>query len=80
MTRGTSASAAVLSAKRSERVNSVDAVSPIVPSSADASSNRDSSASDRTDSSSSFGSIPSRRTVQLAARFSRRISGPNTMP
>ncbi len=56
------------------------AVSPIVPSSADASSSRDSSASDRTDSSSSFGSMPSRRTVQLAARFSSRISGPNTMP
>jgi hypothetical protein len=74
--RGMSADAASFSPKRMERVRRVSASGSRVPSSPDARMSSSSSSSDRTERSSSWGSTPRRRTVQLAAPFSRRMSGP----
>ena len=74
--RGMSASAASFSPKRIDRVSRVSASGSRVPSSPDERMSSSSSSSERTDVSSSCGSMPSRRTVQLAAPFRKRISGP----
>ncbi len=76
--RGISASAASFSPNRIERVRSVRASGSRVPSSPDERISSSSSSSERTDVSSSWGSIPKRRTVQLAAPFRKAISGPST--
>ncbi len=76
--RGTSASAASFSPKRIDRVSSVSASGSRVPSSPDDRMRSSSSSRDRTEVSSSCGSMPRRRTVQLAAPLRKVIRGPST--
>ena len=74
--RGTSASAASFVPNRIAFVSMVRASGSSVPSSPELRMSRSSSSSDRTDVSSSRGSMPNRRTVQLAAPFRNEITGP----
>ena len=76
--RGISASAASFSPKRIDRVSRVRASGSRVPSSPDERMRSSSSSRERTEVSSSCGSMPNRRTVQLAAPFKKAISGPST--
>ena len=61
-------------------MSSVEADPAMVPPSADAWMTSDSSRSVRTCDSSSCGSMPSRRTVALAAPLRKLMIGPKIMP
>ncbi len=74
-TLGTIASAATFSVKVIARVNSSSSSSSSRPSSPEDRIINSSSSIERTPASSSLGSIPSLRTVQLAALFRNRIRG-----
>ncbi len=78
--RGTSAAAASFVPNRIDRVSSRSALGSSVPSSPELRMSSSSSSSDRTEASSSCGSMPTRRTVQSAAPLRKEMSGPNIRP